>query len=308
MARSNHDADAPAGKLKMNRTKAEDLLSQQIEAGEEFVDTYYRAHDDLDYALGGFGSWDRENMIMLRDIFEGFGPARKYAEVGELTFDEDDYLSQKAVDFKAHVSACIDTLRALSKELFLYDEPDSVQPKQAPGIKTARLETPIAKTTSDVFIVHGRNEKWKQEIASFLKKGGANPIILHEKVSEGRTIIEKFEHYSNVAYSVVILTPDDVGGSKTDRDAKYHPRARQNVIFELGYFVGKNGRNRVCALYVKDVELPSDYEGVLYVPLEEGDSWKTELARELVAAGIPFDLQRAIRPNIPDVHLRRSGG
>jgi predicted nucleotide-binding protein len=114
-------------------------------------------------------------------------------------------------------------------------------------------------------------------------------VILHEKASKGRTLIEKFEAHSDVAFAfaVVLLTPDDLGMLASGRRKKLAPRARQNVILELGYFVGKLTRERVCALCVNGVERPSDYDGVVYVPLDDGGGWRFELAKELKAA-FPF--------------------
>jgi predicted nucleotide-binding protein len=104
----------------------------------------------------------------------------------------------------------------------------------------------------------------------------------------GRTLIEKFEDYSNVGFVVVLLTPDDLGTSKDKRE-ELKPRARQNVIFELGFFVGKLGRERVCVLYKENVEIPSDYEGMLYVKMDKSDGWKAKLAREMKEVGIKID-------------------
>ena len=144
-----------------------------------------------------------------------------------------------------------------------------------------------------VFIVHGRDQGTKEQVARFLEKLELEPVILHEQPSQGRTIIEKFEDYSDVAYAVVLLTPDDVGKLVSDK-TKPRPRARQNVVFELGFFIGKLGRKRVCALYQEEVELPSDFKGVVYIPLDERGAWKLSLARELKAAGLEADLDKAV--------------
>ena len=105
-------------------------------------------------------------------------------------------------------------------------------------------------------------------------------MILHEQSNQGRTIIEKFERHADVGFAVVLLTPDDVGGLQTDTGA-LEPRARQNVIFELGYFLGRLGRGGVCAITKGGVEIPSDYSGVLYIPLDDGGEWMAALTREL---------------------------
>lgn len=144
---------------------------------------------------------------------------------------------------------------------------------------------------TDVFIVHGHDEAAKQTVARFIEKLKLRPIILHEQPNEGRTVIEKFEDHTNVGFAVVLMTPDDVGASASDKD-NLKPRSRQNVIFELGFFAGKLGRNRVCALYKEGVEIPSDYKGVLFIPMEK--EWRLSLAKEIKAAGLPVDLNLVV--------------
>ena len=91
----------------------------------------------------------------------------------------------------------------------------------------------------------------------------------------------------------MLLTPDDVGAVK-DREADLRPRARQNVVFEFGYFIGKLGRERVCALVKGDIERPSDSDGILYVPLDDNDGWKLQLLKELKAGGFVVDANLAL--------------
>jgi predicted nucleotide-binding protein len=119
-----------------------------------------------------------------------------------------------------------------------------------------------------------------------LEKIGIDVTILHERPNKGRTLISKFEEESaDISYAVVLMTPDDAGSLKGE---KPNDRARQNVVFELGFFIGRLGAASVCALVAPGVERPSDFEAVVYVELDAG-KWKTELARELRAAGISFD-------------------
>ena len=115
-----------------------------------------------------------------------------------------------------------------------------------------------------VFVIHGHDEAARQAVARFLKNLELEPIILHEQSSRGRTIIEKFEQHAEVGFVVALLTPDDVGARKGEEN-NLNPRARQNVIFEFGYLIGKLSRKRVCALVKGNVEKPSDYDGVLYI-------------------------------------------
>ncbi len=148
-----------------------------------------------------------------------------------------------------------------------------------------------SKFGNDIFIVHGHDEAAKESVARFTERLSLRTIILHEQPSAGRTIVEKFEYYSNVGFAVVLLTPDDIGASKVNKD-ETRPRARQNVILELGYFMGKLGRGRVCALYKEGVEIPSDYQGVLYIPMDSAGAWRMALAKEIKNAGIEVDLNK----------------
>lgn len=136
-----------------------------------------------------------------------------------------------------------------------------------------------------VFIVHGHDEAAKQSVARFLEQMNFQPIILHEQPNLGRTIIEKIEDNRDVGFAVVLLTPDDEcvtpDGNKR--------RARQNVILELGYFIGHLGRDRVAALKRGDLELPSDIIGVVYTDFDDRGAWKIDLAKELKGAGYAID-------------------
>lgn len=137
--------------------------------------------------------------------------------------------------------------------------------------------------TNQVFVVHGRDEAAKKEVAHFIERAGLEAVILHEQPNEGKTIIEKFEKHGGAAgFAVIVATPDDVGGLSP---TELKPRARQNVIGEMFWFAGRLGRDRVCALVKGDIELPSDFAGVGYTPMDDHGSWKTKLLRELDAAG-----------------------
>ena len=144
-------------------------------------------------------------------------------------------------------------------------------------------------SNAKVFLIHGRDETAKLAVARFLLQLGLEAVILEEEPSGGRTIIEKVEAHANVGYAIALLTPDDVG-SRLGDDA-VQPRARQNVLFELGYFIGRLGRERVCALTKGQPEIPSDYSGVVYIPMTS-DAWKMGLIKELKAAGFDVDANK----------------
>ncbi len=169
-----------------------------------------------------------------------------------------------------------EAIRSLGEDLVEATPVTAVEVKSAAKFTLSR----------DIFVVHGHDEGARESVARFLEKLGFRPIILHEQANRGKTIVEKVEAHSNVSFAVVLLTPDDVGGKS---GAELGPRARQNVILELGYFIGLLGRERVCALKRGDVEVPTDFAGIVYVAFEEGSDWRHGLAKELRAAGHVVD-------------------
>ncbi|WP_343725872.1 TIR domain-containing protein [Herbaspirillum huttiense] len=142
-----------------------------------------------------------------------------------------------------------------------------------------------------VFLVHGHNDLLREMTARAIEKIGLTAIILNEQVSRSDTIIEKLERYGDVHFAVVLMTADDIGGKKS-QNPTLQDRARQNVLLELGYFMGKIGRKRVCVLYERGVELPSDYYGVVYIEIDDRGAWRYALAKELKDAGLQVDLNR----------------
>ena len=143
-----------------------------------------------------------------------------------------------------------------------------------------------------VFIVHGHDAEAKHEVARFIENIGLEPIILHEQASNSRTIIEKIESYSNVGFGIVIYTPCDVGAKKTESpDLKN--RARQNVVFEHGFLIGKLGRSNVCSLVKGEVEVPNDISGVVYTSMD-ASNWQIELAKEMRESGYEIDMNKVI--------------
>ncbi len=146
--------------------------------------------------------------------------------------------------------------------------------------------------SNKIFVVHGHDNEMKLDVAQTLQKLDLDPILLHEQPNRGRTIIEKITDYAHVSFAVVLLSPDDLAypEEKTSDEAKY--RARQNVIFELGYFLGRLGRQNVIAIYrkKKDFEIPNDYNGVLWIEYKNG--WYFELIKELQACNFDVDANK----------------
>lgn len=140
---------------------------------------------------------------------------------------------------------------------------------------------------SKVFIVHGHDGELKSEVARLIEKQGIEAIILNEQTNSGQTIIEKLENNSNVSSAICLFTPDDIGNKAEEENM--NPRARQNVVFETGYFMGKLGRNRIVILANEGVELPSDLSGVVYT---NKNYWQIETLKELKAMGFNIDFNK----------------
>ncbi|MDD5303844.1 MAG: nucleotide-binding protein [Elusimicrobia bacterium] len=182
---------------------------------------------------------------------------------------------------------------AASVLVSMLEEIEEYWPSDTGSTKAIAAADVPQEKTKNIFIIHGRDDGTKETVARFIATLGLTPIILHEQSNQGQTIIEKFERHARVGFAVALLTPDDVGGL-AEKKTDLTPRARQNVIFEFGYFVGALGRRNVCALTRGNVEIPSDYAGVVYIPFDAAGAWKMNLVRELKASGYEVDANLAL--------------
>ncbi|EJG0975814.1 TIR domain-containing protein [Vibrio parahaemolyticus] len=160
-------------------------------------------------------------------------------------------------------------------------------PKQVVNVSNVTSSFQVQpKKKNKVFIVHGRDNEAKQEIARHIESLGLEAIILHEQASSGMTIIEKIEHYSGEAdFALVLYTACDKGRGVHENNVPPKLRARQNVVFEHGYLMAKLGRRNVTALVKGDIETPNDISGVVYVGMDSYGAWKAEVVKELQACG-----------------------
>lgn len=151
-----------------------------------------------------------------------------------------------------------------------------------PEIETDKIDKVKGDT---VFIIHGQDSELKVEVQLLLTRGGVNNIVLHEQPDKGRTIIDKLvEESYNSHYAIALLSPDD----KLENG---NSRARQNVILEIGYFIGRLGKERVRLLKKGDIEIPSDLQGILYENYDKSGAWKIKICKELIAVGIYVDMK-----------------
>lgn len=139
-----------------------------------------------------------------------------------------------------------------------------------------------------VFIVHGHDTLLKTETQLLLARAGVNNVVLHEQPDKGRTIIDKLiEEGKDSNFAIAILSPDDMLNDGTQR-------ARQNVILEIGYFMGQLGKERVRLIVRDNIEIPSDLQGILYEKYDGSGAWKLRILKELIAAGIYADIRSVL--------------
>ena len=249
------------------------LLRERIQKAEELFNHRPLQQSDID-------AWSYTTKPVLQKSFGAGSPnvdavlhaqssISAYIDMPDHEFEE--YLASKLENQIKMLHSCIEQLEI---EMRISQVAEPPRPIVQQAIVSRR-----------VFIAHGHDQGSKDTVARLLTKLKFEPVILHEQPNQGRTLIEKFEDYADVGFAVVILTADDLG--RAAKEAVEQPRARQNVILELGFFVGKLGRQSVCALHERGVELPSDLAGIVYISLE-GD-WKIPLVRELRAAGYTVD-------------------
>lgn len=238
-----------------------------------------------------FTRWHRNTRVAIQSVFGTEGEHVK--EFTDIWFSPIVMPSSDTDRREAYVTGLRDALCLLQS---MMDEVSRYWPEG--NQEEAASTPPVSSSMSGkkVFVVHGRDIDTAQTVARFLERVALEPVILHEQPNEGRTIIEKFEDHANVGFAVVLLTPDDEGQLREESgDARIlNPRARQNVLLELGFFLGKLGRERTCAIKKGDVDIPSDYTGVVLTVMDDAGAWKTELARELRNAGMDLDLDRLL--------------
>jgi len=272
--------------LQLPLEEADVQIRDRMEKGKALLTQRPGDKTQLDQIRKQFYTWDEYNATMLNRMFSSDDLSQEYSYwgicvVGTSTFSDD------VKDLLENVTDKIRRLESIRERLPLYV---ALEERLTPSVPKMN-----GKKSRDVFVVHGRNNELKETVARFLSQLQLRPIILHEQANAGKTLIEKFEANADSCFAVVVLTPDDIGGLRTTETIdKLHPRARQNVIFEWGFFVANLGRRCVCALVAEGVELPSDMDGIAYVALDQHGAWKMLLARELKSAGIDVDLNLAI--------------
>ena len=279
MAKKRSPGPPEAGPPQISAEQGIQLLRGQIDRGRKLLATQHLNADE-------YSAWELLTGNFLEKAFGINSPnVSAVTDVGKhgafpMDAEEDWWEEHWAKSLETQVAKLEGLVELLATDVQLSA---GVAPHVAAAAKGHR-----------VFLVHGHDDAVVHEVARFLEHLEQDVVILREQPNQGRTIIEKFEDYADVGFAVVLLTADDRGGPVAVPYERQQTRARQNVVLELGYFLGRLGRNRVCALYREGVEIPSDYAGVLYVKLDDVGGWRLALAKEMKAAELPVDMNRAL--------------
>lgn len=292
----------PAGKLKP-------LLEGQIETGKKLLQMPVQQIHSGGYSSYGFGGYRNTDPKYDETQFNAFRTAFYQwcdytGEIFKQAFDipNNEYHSGFVSKGQAMIiTGNMDWMKEYHNEInekISYIEtfvqkipllPSEVELDASVDDKTEKVDR------RKVFIVHGHNDALKTKVARVVEQMGLKAIILHEQEDYGKTVIEKFEENAeDIGFAIILLTADDVAVSHSDLEkekkekgykATYKDRARQNVIFEMGFFVGKLDRAHVFELQEEGIEEPSDLKGIIYTPLDKEDMWRFKLAKRLKAVG-----------------------
>ena len=275
---------APLPELRVTLEEAQSLVDEQLRRGQGIRDREITDRAALGDTRRDYSTWVEYNRDLLRMILSTGEVAEDFARSVRLVgWGGNTDLTEDVKDLRIDIGAHLRRLESVRERLPLY------------GGDTA---TATPRTTSQVangrrvFVVHGHDHATLDRVVRLLSDLDLEPVVLRDQPNEGRTIIEKFEAHADVTYAIVLMTGDDLGGVANARREEMRLRARQNVVLELGFFIGRLTRRRVAALVERDVERPSDIDGVLYVPLDDSGIWRLALAKEMKAAGLPVDLNR----------------
>lgn len=280
------EPERPVG-LAVPREEAKRRLMERIERGQELAKVQINTEQALEAATHEYQKWSSFNAELLKQLFTSDALSKEYSWWGIAVVSMGrQSLGQQIAKHHESLTEKLRRLDSIVERLELYPLAPALQVTEV----ARHAPSDSRSKNKKVFVVHGHDEVAKTNLEVFLHEIGLESIVLHRQADEGLTVIEKFEKHADVGYAFIVLTPDEVAylakeESLPDDQRKKERRARPNVIFEFGYFVGKLGRSRVCCVYTGDVTLPSDINGLIYK--------KFERSVEEVAYGIMKDLKAA---------------
>ena len=276
-AHGQHPSASEPVARQVPREVAGAFLVERIDLGEQLIEEVPRSRDELDELWHRADRWRDLNRTWLDVNLPGTA-ADEYREASSHfhSIARGSNPDRELRFIRTEISDEVSKLKSIQARLGVLAPAPSA---------TASDDTVQSASDGPIFIVHGTDTLRAESVAHTVSRvTGRETIILREQPNLGRTLIEKFEqHAEQVSYAIIVLTPDDKGCRADESEAR--PRARQNVIFEMGYFFGLIGRRNVCALLHPGVEKPSDMEGIVYISFDDNGAWKSNLFRELYHAG-----------------------
>lgn len=286
MAKNTNDIEQNSTKIIISKEELNNILDDRILKGYQILSKRSINQTEFKTIHDDFILWDDFNSEFLKHAFnkENNEYKIKYDKAGKFYYafiDGKTSFEHKNEEFKFKVHSKLQELKKLRAKTSLLKS--TIVEKFKDTDKTLTIDK------SKVFIVHGHDEEAKIKTARLIEKLGLKPIILNEQVSRSKTIIEKIEEYSNVGFGIVLYTPCDIG-AKDEEIPKFKKRARQNVVFEHGFLIGKIGRENVCALVKGEIETPNDISGVVYVKMDNEEAWHLKIAKELKNSGYNIDM------------------
>ena len=276
-------------KLIQPRDEAKNRLGERIEKGLELKQRKVDTREAYDLLLRDYQKWDAFDKELLKQLFSTDELAKEYSHYGVAVISmRESSLGEKIADAFKKVDNKIHRIDSIIERIELIP----IDETKASDLSTQNhIPSEKQPRTKKVFVVHGRDEISKTSLEVFLHEIGLEPVVLHRQADEGMTIIEKFEKHSDVGYVFILLTPDESAylvaeEEKPDSERNKEFRARPNVIFEFGYFIGKFGRSRVCCLYTGNVSLPSDVNGIIYKKFDKSiEEVAYSVIKDLKASG-----------------------
>lgn len=254
--------------LKIPLTEAEKILQKQIDKGKTILEGQIKNVPSLRTAEKLYNHWNSENYDILKKVFRFADIARDYStsiwSIGGILIS-DLKVPEKVEKLHGNIHFKISKL-------------DSI-------LHSIRLVSETKEASADrgkVFFIHGTDCHTSSLVLSFIRALGLQPIIMKELAHAGKTIITEIRKRAEVKYAICLLTPDNLGGVSAH---ELHFRADQNVILELGIFVGRLGRENVSSLFVEGVELPEDFHAFEHIEIDRTNEWKEALLKELTQAG-----------------------
>jgi len=286
MAKVKQPVEKISSELLIPTDEAELKLKERIAKGKELLGLPIVNELQLEEAKKEYRKWSDYNLEYLRRIFSTDEEAEKYKRFIGHVVSMGFYAIPLSTKVNDHINDIKEKLHRLDSLLDRIDLIAVNLMQNSPDKENSVI------TNNKVFIVHGRDEVAKTSLEILLHEMGLEAVVLHRQADEGQTIIEKFEKNSDVGYAFILLTPDEIAyfsheDSLPDHERKKEKRARSNVIFEFGYFVGKLGRQKVCCVYTGDVSLPSDVSGMIYKKyISSVEEVAYSIRKDLKAVGI----------------------